>query len=170
MNGTGAWSRLPQRRMKVPYSSATTGTKARGEIVNILRRFGCESVGFMDEFPSRTLLLAFTHRGRQVQLRASAQGWAKLYLRENPWTNRRRCTRPEWEERALEQGLIAINSILRDWVKGQVTAIETGILSFESVFLPYMLTESGDTLHDRVLAGDAQKLLSVPAGTRDSQT
>ena len=45
---------------------------------------------------------------------------------------------------------------LRDWVKGQVTA---GILSFESVFLTYMLTESGDTLHDRVLAGEAQELL-----------
>ena len=40
--------------------------------------------------------------------------------------------------------MIAINFILRNWVKGQVTA---GILSFESVFLTYMLTESGDTLH-----------------------
>ena len=29
---------------------------------------------------------------------------------------------------ALDQGLIAVNSILRDWVKGQITAIETGIL------------------------------------------
>ena len=147
--------------MKVPYSSATSGTKARGEIVNILRRFGCESVGFMDEFATRTLLLAFTYREHNVQLRASAQGWANLYLSKNPWTNRRRCTRREWEERALEQGMIAVNSILRDWVKGQITAIETGILSFESVFLPYMLTEAGDTLHDRVLAGEAQKLLGT---------
>ena len=73
-----------------------------------------------------------------------------------PWTNRHRCTHHEWEERALEQRTIAINFILRDWVKGQVTA---GILSFESVFLTYMLTESGDTLHDRVLAGEAQELL-----------
>jgi hypothetical protein len=25
---------------------------------------------------------------------------------------------------------------LRDWIKGQVTAIESGILSFEAVFMP----------------------------------
>jgi hypothetical protein len=28
---------------------------------------------------------------------------------------------------------------LRDWIKGQVTAIECGILKFEAVFMPYML-------------------------------
>ena len=126
--------------------------------------YPCERCGETTEsvwrwMESRTLLLAFTYRGHQVQLRASAHGWADLYLRENPWTNRRRCTRHEWKDRALEQGTIAVNSILRDWVKGQVTAIETGILSFESVFLPYMPTASRDTLHDRVLAGEAQKLL-----------
>ena len=37
------------------------------------------------------------------------------------------------------QGHIAVNSILRDWIKGQVTAIECGILSFEAVFMPFML-------------------------------
>jgi hypothetical protein len=33
----------------VPYASATTGAKARDEVITILRRFGCESVGFMDD-------------------------------------------------------------------------------------------------------------------------
>jgi hypothetical protein len=44
---------------------------------------------------------------------------------------------------ALEQGHVAVNSILRDWIKGQVTAVECGILSFEAVFMPYMLTSDG---------------------------
>jgi hypothetical protein len=35
----------------------------------------------------------------------------------------------------LRQGDVAVNSILRDWIKGQVTAVECGILSFEVVFL-----------------------------------
>ena len=30
----------------IPYASATSGTAAREEITKILRRFGCESVGF----------------------------------------------------------------------------------------------------------------------------
>ncbi len=42
--------------------------------------------------------------------------------------------------------MIAVNSILRDWIKGQVVAIETGILTFDHVFLPYMLTHDGRTV------------------------
>src|SRR5258705_9860525 len=43
---------------------------------------GCERVGFMDNFDDCSVLLAFTHRGRQVQLRASARGWAAMYLKK----------------------------------------------------------------------------------------
>ena len=133
-----------------PYGSATSGTKAREEITKILRRLGCESIGFMDEFEKSEVLLAFTHRGRQVQLRVSAKGWAQMWLRDNPWTYKRRSQKVEWEQAALRQDHLAVNSILRDWIKGQVTAIETGILSFEAVFMPYMLTADGRPLVERV--------------------
>ena len=129
--------------MTLPYQNASSGLRAREEIARILQRFGCESVGFMDEFAEHAVLLAFVHRGRQVQLRASARGWANAFLRENPWTDRRHATQQEWESKALRQGMVAVNSILRDWVKGQITAIETGILSFDHVFVPYMLTSDG---------------------------
>ena len=119
----------------IPYASAQSGAAARDEVAKVLRRFGCESVGFMDDFDRHEVLLAFTHRGRQMQLRASAKGWAQMYLRENPWNPRRRATKQEHEQAALRQGQVAVNSILRDWIKGQVTAVECGILSFEVVFL-----------------------------------
>src|SRR5262245_29054746 len=73
----------------VPYASASAGTKAREEITKLLRSLGCESVGFMDEWDKHEVLLAFTHRGRNVQLRASAKGWAAFYLRKHPWTYQR---------------------------------------------------------------------------------
>lgn len=133
-----------------PYATATSGANARGEIVKILQRFGCESVGFMDDFAEHSVMLAFKHRGRPVQLTASAKGWAQMYLKENPWSHRRRGNRVEWEQAALRQGQIAINSILRDWVKGQITAVECGILSFEAVFMPYMLTDNGQPLYERI--------------------
>ncbi len=136
--------------MSVPYAGASSGAAARGEVVKILQRFGCESVGFMDDFADHSVLLAFTHRGRPVQLRASAKGWAAMYLRENPWNHRRKGTRHDYEQAALRQGLVAINSILRDWVKGQVTAVECGIMSFEAVFMSHMLTDDGRTLIERV--------------------
>lgn len=136
--------------MGVPYAGATSGMKARDEITKMLQRFGCESVGFMDEFEDQSVLLAFRHRGRPVQLRASAKGWAAMYLKEHPWSYRMTRNRQEHEQAALKQGFVAINSILRDWVKGQITAVECGMLQFEAVFMPYMLTDNGQTLVDRV--------------------
>ena len=131
--------------MSVPYASASSA-KAREEITKILRRFGCTSVGFMDDFEKHEVLLAFHHRGRPVQLRASAKGWAALWLKENPHTHRHRISKRDYELGALRQGQQAVNSILRDWIKGQVTAIETGILSFEAVFMPHMLLGDGRTV------------------------
>lgn len=40
---------------------------------------------------------------------------------------------------------------LRDWIKGSVTAIEAGILSFEAVFMPFMLTSDGRPLLERAV-------------------
>jgi hypothetical protein len=137
--------------MSVPYASASSGAAARDEIMKVLRRFGCESVGFMDDFEKHEVILAFTHRGQKIQLQASAKGWAQMFLKQNPYTSRRRQTRTEYEQAALRQGQTAVNSILRDWIKGQVTAIECGILQFEAVFLPYMLTHDGRRVIDRIV-------------------
>jgi hypothetical protein len=134
----------------VPYASASAGQRARDEITKVLRRLGCEAIGFMDDFEQHEVLLAFKHRGRQVQLHASAKGWAQLWLKENPWGYRHRSSRQDYEQAALRQGHIAVNSVLRDWIKGQVTAVECGILSFEAVFMPFMLTADGRPLHERV--------------------
>jgi hypothetical protein len=72
-----------------------------------------------------------------------------MYLKENPWTSSRRSDKQEWEQAALRHGHVAVNSFLRDWIKGQVTAVECGILSFEAVFLPFMLTADGRPLLER---------------------
>lgn len=143
----------------IPYADATSGEKARGEVVRLLRGFGCERVGFMDDYQRRELLLQFVWRGREISLRASAAGWAAAYLRENPWNHRRKVDRATYERKALDQGLTAVNSILRDWVKGQVTAIETGILTFEAAFLPWMLTRHGTPLIDYL---EEHQLLPAP--------
>jgi hypothetical protein len=154
----------------VPYASASSGMRAREEIKKILTRFGCESVGFMDDNVKHEVLLAFTHRGRQVQMRVSAKGWAAMYLKEKPWTYNRRTTRHDWEQAALRQGHVAVNSILRDWVKSQVTAVETGIMTFEAVFMPHMLTNDGRTVLERIKdthllpAPEAPKVVSIATG------
>ena len=136
--------------MGTPYADATSGDTARGEITRLLRRFGCEQIGFMDDYERHEIVLAFRHRGRDMHLRASAQGWAALFLKENAWNSRRKSSPEAWKQRALAQGQIAVNSILRDWVKGQVMAIECGVLSFEQVFSPYVLLNDGRTMAERL--------------------
>lgn len=145
---------MAKSKVHVPYAHASSGAAARDEITKTLHRFGCESVGFMDDFAEKAVILAFKHRGRPVQLRASAKGWAALYLRENPYNGHRRVNRAAWETAALDQGLIAVNSILRDWVKGQVTAVETGIMSFEAVFFSHMLTNDGRPLIEAIASAN----------------
>jgi hypothetical protein len=73
-----------------------------------------------------------------------------MWLKKNPWTHNRRATRVDYEQAALKQGHVAVNSILRDWIKGQITAIETGILSIEAAFMPYMLPADGRPLIERL--------------------
>lgn len=148
------------KKITVPYENATSGAAARDEITKLLRRFGCESVGFMDNFDVQEVLLAFVHRGRPVELRASAKGWAQMFLRSHPHTRRMKTSKHDYELKALRQGFTAINSILRDWVKGQVTAVECGCLSFEAVFMPYMVTNDGRTVLERIKEA---KMLPAPA-------
>jgi hypothetical protein len=156
----------------IPYASATSGNRAREEVVKILRRLGCEKVGFMDDHAKHEVQLYFEHRGRSVQLPASAKGWAQMWLKENPLSHRARKSQHEHEQEALRQGHLAVSSALRDWIKGQVTAIETGILSFEAVFMPFMLTNDGRPLIERLKETDLlpkpeqQKVVALP--TKDA--
>jgi hypothetical protein len=45
--------------MTIPYASASAGVRARDEITKILRRLGCDSIGWMDDFEKHEVLLAF---------------------------------------------------------------------------------------------------------------
>jgi len=152
----------------IPYASASAGQRARDEITKVLLRFGCEEIGFKDNYSEHEVQLYFAHRGRQVQLHASARGWAQMWLKENPLSYRARKSKFEHEQDALRQGHLAVSSILRDWIKGQVTAIETGILSFEAVFLPHMITHDGRPLIERIVESDLlpkpndEKVVSLP--------
>jgi hypothetical protein len=134
----------------LPYASATSNMRARQEIEKILLRFGCEKVGFMDDHENHEVLLYFVYRGQEVHWRVSAKGWAQEWLEKNPWNYQRRSQRVDYEQAALRQGQIAVNSILRDRVKSQITAIECGIEDFAAVFMPYMLTSDGRPLIERM--------------------
>ncbi len=132
--------------MTLPYENATSGDKAIGEMQKILRSFGCTRFGYMIDDVEQTLLVQFEYRGRQVSVKASMAGYAAAWLKAHPYTNRMRKTKTEHEKAAVEIASIAVFSILRDWVKGQIMAVETGVLSFEGAFLGQMMLPNGRTV------------------------
>ncbi|MFL1404234.1 hypothetical protein ACJO2E_02675 [Marinobacter sp. M1N3S26] len=150
--------------MSLPYENATSGDKALGEIQKILRGFGCQKFGSMVDDEEQSLTVQFQHRGKMVSVKASFAGYAAAWLKEHPYSNRMRKTRQEHERQAYDKASVAVYSILRDWIKGQVMAIETGILSFEGAFLGQILLPDGQTVLDYA---ERQDLLPGPGGDHD---
>ena len=136
--------------MSLPYENATSGNNAINDIQKMLRSFGCQRFATGEDYETGELFIQFEHRGRQVQLKASAKGYAAAWLHEHPYGPRVRSTLSEHNAKALRIGGVAVYSILRDWVKGQVTAIEIGMLTFEAAFLSHILLPNGQTVIDHV--------------------
>ncbi|NLS03571.1 hypothetical protein HGP14_09395 [Rhizobium sp. P32RR-XVIII] len=145
--------------MSLPYANSTSGRSAMDDIRKTIQAFGCSKFAPMEDFEAGKVIIQFEYRGRMVQIEASAKGYAAAWLRQNPYSSRMRMTKVEHERRALEKGQVAVWSILRDWIKGQLTAIETGILSFEAAFLGQILLPTGETVHQRITS---QGLLPAP--------
>lgn len=142
--------------MTLPYQNATTGQRAIQDIQKILRQFGCAKFATGEDFETGEVFIQFEQKCRLIHLKASAKGYASAWLKENPYSHRKRCTRAEHEAKALKIGGTAVYSVLRDWVMGQVTAIEIGVFSFESAFLSHMMLPSGKRVIDEI---QEQKLL-----------
>ena len=145
--------------MSLPYETATAGDRALTELQRSLSAFGCQSFGTMIDQERQVIIIAFKWRNRQVQLEASWKGYAQAWLKEHPYKHRMRGSRQDHDAKALAQGRTSVCSVLRDWVKGQTTAVECGIMSFEAAFMPHMLLSTGERLIDRI---EREKLLPPP--------
>jgi hypothetical protein len=113
----------------------------------------------MLDYDAGELLIQFEYHGQPVSVKASINGYAVAWLKEHPWSNRTKATRVQHEAKAKEIASIAVYSILRDWIKGQITAIETGVLSFEGAFLGQIMLPSGKTVLEHA---HAAKMLPEP--------
>jgi hypothetical protein len=152
-----------EKLMPLPYENATSGKAAIDEMQKILRGFGASSFGVMENFHVGEVIVQFVWRERNVTIKASAKGYAAAWLRHHPWSFRFRYTQIEHERRALKQANISVYSILRDWIKGQVTAVEIGMLSFEGAFLGQILLSNGETVLERIERSD-MLALAAPGG------
>lgn len=133
----------------IPYELAVAGDRAINELQKTLEAFGCQSFGTMTDAERQVMIVAFKWRGVQVHLEASWKGYAGALIKKSGWRT----------EEAFKQAKIAVCSVLRDWVKGQTTAVECGVMSFETAFMPHMLLKNGQRVID---AAQAANILPVP--------
>lgn len=145
--------------MTLPYENATSGKRAVDDMQKILIAFGCNKFGHMLDIAAGELLVQFEYRGRQISVKASSSGYAQAWLKEHPHSYRMKSSKAKYEARAKEIGATAVYSILRDWIKGQITAIETGVLSFEGAFLGQIMLSTGKTILEEV---SGSKMLPAP--------
>lgn len=150
--------------MSLPYENANSGGNAIAEIGKVLAKFGCQRFGTMTDAEKGEMILQFTYRTRDVTAKASYRGYAALWLKEHPYGPRTHGTRVQYELKAMKQAEISVCSILRDWVKGQIMAIETGILTFEGAFLGQILLPNGRT----VLEQATESILPAIEGPKSS--
>lgn len=143
----------------LPYERATSGNNAIAEIRKMLSAFGCTRFGTGEDFDTGELHVQFEHRGRRVHLKANAKGYAAAWLKAHPYSASRKSSRSEYEAKALQIGSVAVYSILRDWVKGQITAVEIGVMTFDAAFLSHLLLANGQSVIEHV---ESAKLLPAP--------
>ena len=148
--------------MTLPYENATSGERALGEIQKLLRGFGCNKFGSMIDDAEGTVLVQFEFKGRQCSVKASTKGYAAAWLKEHPFSSRMRGTLAQHQRKAMDIASVAVYSILRDWIKGQITAIQTGILSFEGAFLGQILLGGGKTVLEHMEESGALPKLEGP--------
>lgn len=133
----------------LPYEGASAGERALSELQRTLAKFGCQQFGTMTDMEHGETIVNFRWRDRNVSLRASWKGYAEAYLRAHK-PPRYGSLKTKAEQRAIAQAQVSVCSVLRDWVKGQVTAVECGIMSFEAAFMPHILLSGGERVLDRL--------------------
>lgn len=156
----------------IPYETCVGGDAALAEIGKVLNKFGCQSFGHMTDAENGKTIVQFKWRDQQISLEASWKGYAAAYLKAHPWSNSRsRGSKSDYEAKALALGRRAVCSCLRDWVKGQITAVECGVMSFEAAFMPHMLLPSGERLIDRAKnllpSPDEPKVIDISGGRNE---
>lgn len=145
----------------LPYQSSTAGDRALSELQRTLEKFGCSSFGTMIDAERGVTVVQFKWRNQAVSLEASWKGYAQALVKNKAEIPGHLLARiKKRDEEALAQARISVCSVLRDWVKGQVTAIECGVMSFEAAFMPHMLLRNGQRVIDKI---KADNLLPPPA-------
>jgi hypothetical protein len=132
---------------KLPYSHSTADpSRAQRRIREMLLKFGVDRVAFDENFKEATLSVMFKYKDFPVCLPINYGELAEIYLKEDPWTDRKFKTEDEWRTDKKQIAYKAAFSILEDFLKSLIMVVEMEIFSFEEIFLSYFTNFQGQRL------------------------
>ncbi len=132
--------------MDLPYSkSKADPTKAQSRIRTLLMKFGVNQLSFDEDFDKREVKVFFTFKGYPVMIPLNVNELADAFMRQDPYTSRKRMTREEWKAQYLESAHNAAFSVLEDLIKSMITVISVGVggFSFEEIFFSFFIGKDG---------------------------
>jgi hypothetical protein len=138
------------------YASQTTvnADRSRAEIEVLLKKFGASSFGYWSD--DDQAMIQFVYRGIRVQFAVPLP---------NPKDARFMQTEVRKSKRSIDEALrLYQKEVNRRWraltlaIKAKLVAVEEGVFTFETEFMPHMITSDGRTIGQRMLPAIARAM------------
>lgn len=128
------------------YTTQIDAEKTIGEINKILSTHGATSI--LSEYDADGNIFALSFRvninGQYIGFKLPADWHPVLTILERDMKVPRRL---ETKEQAVRISW----RIIKDWIEAQMALVETHMVSLEQVFLPYAITNDGQTVFEKVM-------------------
>jgi len=122
--------------------------KSRGEIEEILRRFGADQFAYATDEEKRATAIQFRYHGLMVRMAMALPDAEDLGIQQTPKGRRRKPSviqvEYDRERRRLWRALALA-------IKAKLVAVEEGITTFEVEWLPYVLWADGRTTAEHLI-------------------
>jgi len=134
------------------YTTEVPASKTVSEIHLMLANHGARKIMFDYSTDGKTAAIIFsvlTPAGeRGIKLPANTARVQEVLMRQksNPKIKGTIDASPEQAERVAWR-------IVKDWLASQLAILETEMVDMEQLFMPYIVTRSGQTLYDAYLGG-----------------
>lgn len=133
--------------MKKPYSNSKADpARSQKRIREMLIKFGVDRVGFDEDLLGCVLIVRFVYKNYPVSLPMDYGKLAEMYIKEDPWTERKFKNEDEWNAGKREVAYRASFSLIEDFLKSLITIVEMGMFTFEEIFISYFTNSMGERL------------------------
>lgn len=127
------------------YSTTIPAAQTVGEIQGILAAHGAKSIIMSyneQQEPNAVLFMVETPFGdRLFKLPANIDEFQKVLQRQKVKCDREQATKVAWRN-------------IKDWIAAQMALLETAMVTFNEIFLPYMVDKTGKTVYQLYSNGD----------------